>query len=429
VDVVARIALLLSLFAAVAPAAPDTPRADANVINLVNKKAAFDAMRAKVEPVVVELAKARDETTRKAVEDRLVAEHGRPAIEVLVRYREPHLIPVFARLTESEDWSVRRLAVFGLQRNLALSRIDAVTARLADENVLVREVAATTIGIFHVAARKHRKLLPRTRAESKASKALGLRKKKDLETLRQAREKEKDPFVAASLTASIEVMGKRPLLLIHTEQVVGEAPARRVPRLVGGEVNRYQKGSGYSGSGGGRLRPTEAWGYPTLLYPREILTITSDPPLVPLKQKANSLHFGHDCAWFLEGSSVHAVADGVVRMIRSGGDWGGLIVVEHMGKDGKKVNALNGHCGMWVFVKPGEKVKKGQVLGQIALSFSPENGGHGAHDHFGMFEGPFDAAKCYGRSRAGRSTEGWLIPPDFLTPLVEGKKVPPASYR
>ena len=31
---------------------------------------------------------------------------------------------------------------------------------------------------------------------------------------------------AASLTASIEVMGKRPLLLIHTEQVVGEAPHR-----------------------------------------------------------------------------------------------------------------------------------------------------------------------------------------------------------
>lgn len=65
----------------------------------------------------------------------------------------------------------------------------------------------------------------------------------------------------------------------------------------------------------------------------------------------------------------------------------------------------------------------------MGLSFSAENGGHGAHDHFGMFEGAFAAGRCYGRSPAGRSTEGWLVPPDFLTPKVEGKTIKPDSYR
>ena len=84
---------------------------------------------------------------------------------------------------------------------------------------------------------------------------------------------------------------------------------------------------------------------------------------------------------------------------------------------------------MWVFVKPGEAVEKGQVLGQIGLSFSPENGGHGAHDHFGMFEGGFTEGMCYGRGGAGKSTKGWLVPAEFLTPRVAGKAIEPDSYR
>jgi murein DD-endopeptidase MepM/ murein hydrolase activator NlpD len=419
------IPLVLTLDAASATA---TPRADAKIISLVNHRGRFQEMVDRVEPLVLALGKAKDDAARQAAEDRLFGEYGRPAIEVLVRYREPHLIPVFARLTESDDWVVRRLAIFGLQRNLAFSQVDRVVARLADESPLVREIAATTVSILHFAGKKHRKLMHRTKAEKAGLKALGSRKKADLKALHAAREKEENAYVRSSLTAAIEVMGRRPLILIHEEQVVGKAPIRRVPRTEGGEVNKYQKGSGYMGSGSGRLKPTKGWGYPTLLYPKEIMTMSSDPPLVPLPKKANSLHFGHDCGWFLEGSSIYAIADGVVRLVKSGGDWGGLIVVEYLTEKREKVVGLNGHCGMWVFAKPGEAVKKGQVIGVMALSFSPENGGHGAHDHFGMFTGAFAEGRCYGRSSAGRSVEGWLKPPEFLTPRVEGKNIPPDSY-
>jgi len=427
-----RIAILVLLIVVAnglpAPAQGSVPKADAASISIVNRLEEFTARRNEVEPVVRAHADAKDPAARRKLEDRLVAEFGEKAIEVLVRYREPHLIPVFARLTEAKKWYVRRLAVFGLQRNLAASSLDRITARLADENPLVREIAATTLGILHAAAKKHRKLFPPTREEAAARRRLGKRKKADRQALEDALGKETDTYVKASMAGALGLLGRGSPLLIHTEPIEGEPGVRFVPRLVGGEVNAYSKYSNYSGSGGGRLKLTRGWAYPTLLYPREIMTIGSDRPLVPLPRKANSLHFGHDCSWFLEGSSIYAIADGVVRLVRSGGDWGGLIVVEYRGKSGK-VNGLNGHCGMWVFVKPGQAVTRGQLIGQMGLSFSAENGGHGAHDHFGMFEGAFATGKCYGRSAAGRSTEGWLIPPDFLTPKVEGKAIKPDSYR
>ena len=405
-----------------------TPRADAGSISVVNRPADFERCRKEVEPVVLALAKAGKAAEQQALEDRLVNEFGEKAIEVLVRYREPHLIPVFARLTGSKKWYVRRLAVFGLQRNLGVSAVDRIPLLLGDENPLVREISATTLAILHFAAKKHRKLFPRTRAETAARKKLGSRRKADQRAIEDAWKKETNAYVKASMQGALETFARRSLLLVHTEPTLGEPGIRFVPRLVGAKVNAYQKQSGFSGAGGGKLKSTTGWSYPTLLYPREIMNIGSDPPLVPLPKKQNSLHFGHDCGWFLEGSSIYAVADGVVRLVRSGGDWGGLIVVESLA-DGNHVNSLNGHCGMWVFTKPGEAVKKGQLLGQMGLSFSAENGGHGAHDHFGLFEGAFTAKMCYGRSAAGRSIEGWLIPADFLTPRVEGKKIPPDSYR
>ena len=427
-----RLALVLGLLVlgGVATAAPAAvPKADHTVINLVNGRDRWQAVHDEVRPVILALGEARTDEDRKPLEDRLVDELGRKAIEVLVRYREPFLVPVFARLTEHEDWAVRRLAVFALQRNLGLQALDRIVVRLADDEALVREIAATTVAILHVAASKHKDLLPRDKAIKAAAKGMRKRKKADLAALQERLAAEKNPFVQSALRASIESLGKRKLLLIHTEPVVEEAPGRFVPRLEGGQVNAYQTGSGISSSGSGRLKPTTGWGYPVMLYPREVLTLTSDPPLVPLPQKGNSFHYGHDCGWFLEGSGIYAVADGVVRWIRSGGDWGGLLVTEHQDADGAKVSAVNGHCGMWMFVKGGEKVVKGQLLAQMGLSFSAENGGHGAHDHFGLYTGGFSEGHCYGRGRTDRTNEEWLVPADFLTEKVEGERLAPDSYR
>lgn len=422
----ALLVLVVLLLGGVAAAAP---KADHTVINLVNARDRWQATHDEVRPLILELGAAKAVEDRVLLQERLSGEFGRKAIEVLARYREPFLIPVFARLTAHEDWSVRRLAVFALQRNIGVQSMDEIIARLGDDEPLVREIAATTVAILHVVCSKHKDLLPRDKEIRAAAKGMRRRKRSDREILAQRLSMEDNEYVHAAVTAAVETLGKRRLLLIHTEPVVEEAPGRYVPRLEGGQVNAHQAGSGTSSSGSGRLKPSAEWGYPVMLYPREVLTLTSDPPLVPLPQKRNSFHYGHDCGWFLEGSGIYAIADGVVRWIRSGGDWGGLLVTEHLDTDGTKVSALNGHCGMWMFVKGGEKVVKGQLLGQMGLSFSAENGGHGAHDHFGMFTGGFSESHCYGRGTQDRTKEEWLIPADFLTKKVEGEPIAPDSYR
>jgi len=426
----AAIPMLLLLIVSVAAAEPPkVPKADPNVVNLVNVPARWDPAVQATRPAVHALVVAKDDGARTAAEDRLVAEFGRRSIEVLIRYREPRLIPVFARLLEHEDWFVRRLAVFGLQRNLGFAAMDGILDRVDDDEALVREIAATTTAILHTAAAKHKDLLPKDKAVKKAAKGMKKRKKEDRKRLESRLETEANTFVREALQASIEAMGKRKLVRIHTEPTVEDAGTRFVPRLEGGQVNAYQAGSGTTSSGSAKLKPTSAWGYPVMLYPREVFALTSDTPLVPLPTKRNSFHYGHDCGWYLEGSGIYAVADGVVRWIRSGGDWGGIVVTEHKDEEGEKITALNGHCGMWVFVKGGERVRKGQLIAQMGLSFSAENGGHGAHDHFGMYAGAFSEGHCYGRGMNDRTKDGWLVPADFLTPKVEGKRVAPDSYR
>jgi murein DD-endopeptidase MepM/ murein hydrolase activator NlpD len=84
------------------------------------------------------------------------------------------------------------------------------------------------------------------------------------------------------------------------------------------------------------------------------------------------------------------VADGVVRMVQgAGGDWGFLVLLEHRLPSGDYVCSLYGHAGFDVLVKPGEIVRRGQKIATLGLSCAVENGGYGAHLHFGIADGPF----------------------------------------
>ena len=82
----------------------------------------------------------------------------------------------------------------------------------------------------------------------------------------------------------------------------------------------------------------------------------------------------------------------------------------------------------WV-ISEQEAVEKGQVVCQMGLSFSPENGGHGAHDHFGMYTGGYSDKHNYGRTGTDHTKEDWLVPAEFLTPRVDGEELKPDSYR
>jgi murein DD-endopeptidase MepM/ murein hydrolase activator NlpD len=73
----------------------------------------------------------------------------------------------------------------------------------------------------------------------------------------------------------------------------------------------------------------------------------------------------------------------------AGGDWGFLVAIEHRLEDGRYLTSTYGHLAFDILVKPGDVVKAGQRIGTLGLSTSVENGGYGAHIHFGLGDGPF----------------------------------------
>ena len=105
---------------------------------------------------------------------------------------------------------------------------------------------------------------------------------------------------------------------------------------------------------------------------------------------------------------------------------GTLIVVEHHLGDKDLVNGVYMHGGDTVFVKAGDKVTCGQLLGTMGMSFSIENGGHYSHLHYGMYPGPFSMTHNYGYKPVKAGLADWHDPAKFL-PLWMDRTAPLVS--
>ncbi len=96
------------------------------------------------------------------------------------------------------------------------------------------------------------------------------------------------------------------------------------------------------------------------------------------------IHVGDDCAWFRPHATVCAAADGIVRTARHMPEWGGLVVLAHTMADGKVGHTVYGHLSPFFHVAVGQVVRSGQKIGSVARSYTWDNGGYGAHLHFGI---------------------------------------------
>jgi len=325
-------------------------------VGACTRKDEFSTWQAKLDPLIQELVRAPE--ARKAKLGLAIArKHGRgQRIENLIRYRHADLKHVVLPLLEAKHWPIRARALYGLKMVGDESVIPAVVKCLADKDPRIREMAANCL--CHIA-------------------------RKPLEGLRAALAAEKDPFTRSSIEAAIAVLEKekkpyRP----WPEKRVGPDDAPRV------EWAWTVKGR----------RSFNAYDARTLDYPE---ARTLDWPIswyhgslfmsVPRHSfGGKSGHAGEDMAWFREGASVYAAGDGLVRMIQgAGGNWGFLVLIEHRLADGDYLSSVYGHLGWDILVKEGEVVKKGQKIGTVGLSCSVENGGYGAHLHFGLADGPF----------------------------------------
>jgi len=347
-----RRALAIALLAAAAAAGPVHPS-----IGVCTRQDEFAKRQAAMDEKVAALAGAEAAKRRKLAA--ALARDAEKDIECLIRYREAHLAPVFAAVLKgSKNWFTRRRAAYALKMVGGDEAVPALAAALDDKDGMVREAAAAALG--HLGG-----------DEARAA-------------LEERRKTEKDPYVLATIESALPLAGgERPYGdPLEGEWIEGPAGARRVAwRWTVTGKSRFQRHDAKTID----YPQAEKFVYPVQRYEEDLFAG------YPRRSfGANGTHAGEDCAWFREGCSLYAIADGVVRMVQgSGGDWGYLIVLEHRLPDGRYLTSVYGHCAFDVLVAPGDIVECGQRIGTQGLSCSVENGGYGAHLHFGLGDGPF----------------------------------------
>jgi len=331
-------------------------------IGICTNKDAFAKRQEAVDAKVVAVTSAKDDAAKKRLAVAL-APLAETDIECLIRYREPALAPCFVEvLAKSKKWFVRTRAVYALKMIGDATVVPPLETALADKDSMVREAAANALG--HLGG-------------DAASAAL-----------EKAKAAEKDAFVKATLDAAAETAKARPYAARTDgkewkETLVGPNGAKRVEwawlvKTGSPLFNDYLCDAV-------DLAPATTFSFPVQRYKEDLFAGYPRNSF-----GAGGTHAGEDHAWFREGSSYYAIADGVVRMVQgAGGDWGFLVLVEHKLADGRYVCAVYGHSAFDVLVKPGDHVTCGQKLATQGLSCAVENGGYGSHLHFGLGDGPF----------------------------------------
>lgn len=165
--------------------------------------------------------------------------------------------------------------------------------------------------------------------------------------------------------------------------------------------------------------PTTAVAWPLLQYAQEEVANLSLQPFGKPRREGALFHTGVDVGACRDGSGLYALADGVVRLVDSGGTAGTRFVLEFRragaeGGDAALVNAVYMHGSARVFVAAGERVVCGQLLGTMGDSFSFENGGHFAHLHLGLYPGRYRSGHNHGYQPAEMGLDDWLDPSAVL---------------
>lgn len=121
-------------------------------------------------------------------------------------------------------------------------------------------------------------------------------------------------------------------------------------------------------------------------------------------------HVGEDISWDWQGLPAHAIADSRVKYISYDSSWGIFVVFETVFRN-KPFTYYYGHLKNELYIKVGDVVKAGQVIGFIGEATSIENGGYRAHIHLGIEESFYKNAEIGGYEFSQKS---WIAPREFL---------------
>lgn len=350
------------------------------------------------------------EAERGALVKAYAAKKGGENIEAVKRFRNPELKPLFLELLRQDDWKTKHRALHVLEYYGESSALPDAWTLLEHPQARLREKAAIyCLKVWDPARAK-------SIAGGKAAEALAALSGKEEDfhvrmCLDALAKRIAGRLTPEKVSTEFTVTGSDLLVLTPfldgSDKLPTVAPtyaAKPVPRQGGGSASS--------------LPAASRWAYPILGWGQEEVLGTLQP-FANLRQNGTVYHTGQDVGCCLDGAGYYAIADGVVKFVHTGSDMGTLIVVEHNAGDGELANALYMHGGDTVFVKAGDKVACGQLVGTMGLSYSIENGGHFAHLHFGLYPGPFSVTHNFGYRAVSAGLADWHDPAKFLPERIE----------
>jgi murein DD-endopeptidase MepM/ murein hydrolase activator NlpD len=396
-DGMARFAAVVALLLAAAPAtARVRPGWGADL-----DPAAGGRLVALVRPELAAIVKAAPEK-RAALAKAFVSDKGEGACEAWKRFRNPELKPLFRELLVHPEWKVVHRAMLVLEQVEGPDFLASAWDHLFHSEPRIRERA--TLACLRLWDAKRG--APLSKGDGRNAIATGI-------------PLEPDPHARAALEALLLRMdGKLAPETTGEECIVPlEDGLRWVPLLRGwqdlGKVAPGWKPAAASKQGGGKLPPPGRWTTPLLGWGKEEVAGAGLQPFANPRE-GGRVHTGLDAGAALDGAGVYAASDGIVRLVHAGGDMGTMLVLEHALPDGGSACAVYMHLSGTLWVRSGERVAAGRLLGSLGLSYSPENGGHFAHLHYGLYPGPFRMDHNYGYKRAADGLSDWLDPASRL---------------
>jgi len=318
--------------------------------------------------LILQLKKSVSKKQKRQIHQRIINNFGYIGIENLIRYREKELVPIFVFLLNHSDFYVKYKALYALRYfkdrspdvilNLMLKFLDS-------KNIILKEMAISTL--------------------------TEIGNKSILNYLTSDLSKTTNFFIKNSLKFAIKKIKNdlKPTFPNFPYSIYTTNNLTKYRYYKSGEkIKNYKETFSKIFLKSVDMPIADKFSPPILSYWNEVFVFKGKRFSFNVGTDIKR-HVGDDCGWFREGTSVFAIGNGIVRLIHHSPDWGFLIVVEHKLIDGTYICSLYGHLSREIYVKEGDIVKRGDKIGTIGLSYSIENGGYGAHLHFGISKGPF----------------------------------------
>lgn len=311
---------------------------------------------------------------------------------VLFTYRDSEVLPLYRRIIKDKSIPLyfRLRAVYALGEIGCGNDFSFLLRYTRHENALLREYVACALG----------------KTGSKA----------DADTVESIAKRESNLYVRSTLDASVKrIRELTPYIFSQLPVYDSSGSVRKLAFFPSAEFSAPDVvvGKKDSQSSEVMLSPAKMCFAPHQQYKaNDRLYELIEYPSVSFGLQGDwGFHVGEDSGWLFDGMPVHTVLDGVVVALQYETTWGCLVITEALDPNGNPLTVYYGHLSRNVDVGLGEHIRAGQKIGEIAPSFSFENGGYLSHLHLGIEKAAYSEALVKGWYESlGR----WHSPVEFI---------------